>query len=89
MHNTDACRFEWRLGDAMAVCEYRREGDTLDLHHTFVPDALRGRGVAAILTEEALGYAKAAGLKVIPSCSYIEGYIRKNPAYAGLVAPAR
>lgn len=87
MHQPDHSRFEFREGDALAVCEYRRTGDTLDLHHTFVPDALRGRGIAAILAKEALDYAQAHRLTVIPSCSYIATYLARHPEYAALRAP--
>lgn len=85
MHNAEAGRFECRRGDALAVCEYSRSGDVIDLHHTFVPDSLRGQGVAAILAEEALQYAKAHALRVVPSCSYIDTYIRRHPEYSVLL----
>lgn len=86
MHNPESCRFEHREGDALAVCEYRRVGElTLEFDHTFVPDSLRGRGIAAVLAEEALSYARDNGFKVVPSCSYIAAYVARHPAYAGLV----
>ncbi len=87
MHNPSAGRFEYREGDALAVCEYHRAGDVLDLHHTFVPDSMRGKGVAALLAEEALRYARDNALKVEPTCSYIAVYIRRHPEYAPLLAP--
>jgi predicted GNAT family acetyltransferase len=40
-----------------------------------VPDALRGKGLAAALTEEALSYAESMDYTVIPSCSYVERYM--------------
>ncbi len=53
--------------------------DTIDMHHTFVPNELRGKGVAAVLAKEALSYAKEQQLKVIPSCSYIAVYLQRHP----------
>jgi predicted GNAT family acetyltransferase len=50
----------------------------LDFYRTFVPDALRGRGVAAVLTRHALDYAAQEGYTVIPSCSYVEWYIERQ-----------
>lgn len=85
MHRPEHSRFEFADADALAVCEYRLEGRTLDLHHTFVPDSLRGRGIAAILAKEALDYAKAQGLRVIPTCSYIATYIARHREYAPLL----
>ena len=51
---------------------------TLDIYRTFVPNALRGRGVAAALTEAALKYAEDMGYSVIPSCSYVERYMERH-----------
>ena len=51
---------------------------TLDIYRTFVPNALRGRGIAAALTEQALAYAEEAGYSVIPSCSYVERYMERR-----------
>lgn len=51
---------------------------TLDMYRTFVPDALRGRGIAGVLAQHALEYAEREGYSVIPSCSYVERYIERN-----------
>jgi predicted GNAT family acetyltransferase len=51
---------------------------TLDIYRTFVPNSLRGRGIAAALTEHALQYAEDKGYTVIPSCSYVERYMERR-----------
>lgn len=56
---------------------------TLDFYRTFVPDALRGRGIAAALTEHALAYADQGGYTVIPSCSYVERYMERHQRRSG------
>ena len=86
MHRPEFSRFEFSEGETLAVCEYTRRDGALDLHHTLVPEAFRGRGIAAQLAKEALEYARASGLKVIPSCSYIATYLDRHPEYAGLRA---
>ncbi|MCY1458073.1 GCN5-related N-acetyl-transferase [compost metagenome] len=43
-----------------------------------MPNALRGRGIAAALTEQALEYADRMGYTVIPSCSYVERYMERH-----------
>lgn len=53
---------------------------TMDIYRTFVPDALRGRGLAAKLAAEALKYADEHGYAVIASCSYVEGYMERQNA---------
>jgi predicted GNAT family acetyltransferase len=51
---------------------------TLDFYRTFVPNEIRGRGVAAALAAAALDYADRIGYTVIPSCSYVESYVAKR-----------
>lgn len=49
-----------------------------DFWHTWVPEALRGRGVAARLVEHALEHCRARGLRVVASCSYVEAWMQRN-----------
>jgi hypothetical protein len=72
-------RFAIRVGDAEAVLDYDLDGDVLDVRHTFTPPALRGRELAAALTEAAFAYARANGLKVRPTCSYTATYLVRHP----------
>jgi predicted GNAT family acetyltransferase len=58
---------------------------TLDFYRTFVPDALRGRGIAAALTKRALDYADSIGYTVIPSCSYVERYMERHQRQAARI----
>lgn len=51
---------------------------TIDIYRTFVPDALRGQGLAALLAAEALKFAAEQGYKVIPSCTYMERYMEQQ-----------
>lgn len=43
--------------------------------HTFVPEALRGRGAAAVLVRAGLDWAAEQGLRVQASCSYVARYL--------------
>ncbi len=47
--------------------------------HTAVPPRLQGRGVAARVVAGALAFARASGLKVQPSCSYVRAHMRRHP----------
>jgi predicted GNAT family acetyltransferase len=51
-----------------------------------VPAAIGGRGIAGRLVRAALEHARAAGLKVVPRCSYVADYLDKHPEYADLRA---
>ena len=78
-HKPEASRFEIDLGEGLAVCAYRRQGDALLLTHTEVPPAYEGQGLAARLVEATLAWARAEGLRVRPLCSYVAAYMRRHP----------
>jgi uncharacterized protein len=80
-------RFVARVAGTEAVIEYRAlDARTLDYQHTFVPQSLRGGGVASQLTAFALSYARDNDLKVRPTCPFTARYIERHPEYASLVA---
>ncbi len=79
-HNPQEQCFSTVVDGYKAVLEYRTvDEQTLDFCHTFVPDELRGKGVAAVLAKAAFAYAKEHQVKVIPSCSYIATYMQRYP----------
>ena len=85
-HEPENHRFTLSSGEALAVLEYRDAGpSTGDFHHTYVPPALRGRGIASRLTPHALRHALDHGLSVIPTCPFVAAFIRKNPEYAAVL----
>lgn len=78
-HDRTNCQFETTVDGHRAYLAYVDLGkQTLDIYRTFVPDALRGRGVAAVLTQHALDFAAREGYSVIPSCSYVEWFIERQ-----------
>jgi len=84
-HDRRGSRFGVKLQGYEACLMYRQSGNELDLYHTYVPEIFRGRGMAERLCQAAFEYAKAAGLTVIPSCSYIaDAYLKRHPEYEPL-----
>ena len=79
VHNAAASRFETRAGGELSVADYELIDGVMWMTHTGVPSSLRGQGVAARLVEAALAHARAQGLKVRPSCSYVASYMRRHP----------
>lgn len=78
-HNADELRFEADTGHGVALAEYQRDGDTVVFTHTVVPGAARGQGVGAALVAEALAWARAEGLAVVPQCPFVAAYAQKHP----------
>ncbi|MFV0318050.1 MAG: GNAT family N-acetyltransferase [Microthrixaceae bacterium] len=75
-------------GDQAGVIEYLVRGDDADryvLAHTVVGDDFGGKGVGSALASFALDDARTRGLKVVPLCPFVEGYIERHPEYADLV----
>jgi uncharacterized protein len=80
-----ASRFEIRVGDDVAYLNYMRGDGLLYLTHTDVPSAFAGRGYGSVLAKHALESARAAGVRVVPWCSFVRKYIERHPEYKDLV----
>jgi uncharacterized protein len=89
-HEPDRSRFVVYLEneDQPATSKYRREGDTLTLLSTQVPDAAEGGGVGSALARAALDFARAEHLRVVPRCPFTAAYIERHPEYQDLLADA-
>ncbi len=84
IHNRAENRFEVWIDGKLSKLDCIEDGDTIVMTHVGVHPEHRGGGVAGSITQVALEYAKEKKLRVIPMCSYVASYIRKNPQYAGL-----
>ena len=85
-HDTARRRFRLSIGGAEAVVlDYLPRPGAWDIVHTYADPAFRGTGAASRLVQHAFEQARAAGLKVIPSCPYIPVWVARHPAAADLV----
>ena len=78
-HDVARSSFEAQVDGGVAECVYRLQGGVMNIVHTEVPPASEGRGIAAALVRAALAHARAHGLRVRPSCSYVRTYMRRHP----------
>jgi predicted GNAT family acetyltransferase len=85
-HNESAQRFELEVDGQNALLAYHRTSGLISLDHTEVPPPIEGQGVAAKLTETALGFAREQNLRVVPACSYVAAFVRQHPEYQDLLA---
>lgn len=87
-HDRAARRFEAVAEGGTGYLSYVEAGPgILDFRHTYVPHALRGRGIASRLVERGLGYAKEQGFRVIPTCPFVAAVLARRPDRAELEAP--
>lgn len=86
LHDEAAKKFYAPLGEYQAVLMYARQGEVLDLYHTYVPESHRNHGLAERLVTFGFEHAKRHRLKVRPSCSYIaQWFVPRHPEYHSLL----
>ena len=79
VHNAAASRFEATVDGMLCVANYHLVDGVMRIHHTEVPRALEGRGIAGVIVRAALAHAEANGLAVEPRCGYVRAYMRRHP----------
>lgn len=81
-HRETGKRFTTRTPSGLAYISYERPDDqTLDLQHTVVPEADRGRGIGTSLVEAAMNHARENGLRVVATCPFVRNWLEKHPEY--------
>jgi len=86
-HQPSQRRFVVKTDEGVAFLSYEPNAATaLDMQHTVVPAAARGRGIGESLVVAALDHARQAGLKVVPSCPFVRDWIAEHPESKDLLA---
>ena len=52
--------------------------------HTYVPAEIGGQGIASLLTQTALEYAKSQGHLIAVLCPYVAAYVKRHPEWYAL-----
>lgn len=86
IHDIENQKFYVIVENMESHLEYVKVNNVLNLNHTYVPNALRGKGIAGKIVKAALTYAEENNLKIIPSCSYVAVYVQRHTEYEDLVA---
>jgi uncharacterized protein len=83
-HNPGKSRFELDIDGSLSLAEYVLEDGVMIFTHTKTPPELQGRGAASKLIHGALLAARAQGLKVRASCSFVVAYLERHPEFGDL-----
>jgi predicted GNAT family acetyltransferase len=83
--NTERHRFELDAEGHVAFSNYKRDDGIITIMHTEVPKELNGKGIGSALVRGLLNIVRSQGLKVVPLCPFVAGYIGKHPEYADLL----
>ena len=80
-------RFELKQDGETAFLLYEREGSSIQLIHTEVPEALQGKGVGSKLVGGALHLIREQKLTVNPLCPFVIDYLGRHHEYLDIVVP--
>lgn len=78
-HDPDRSRFEAVVDGQSCHADYRLDGRVMTVHHTEVPPALEGRGIAGQIVRALFEHAAAHALCVRPTCSYVRAWALRHP----------
>jgi predicted GNAT family acetyltransferase len=84
-NNEKTQRFEIHEAGELAYLEYRYFKNDIALMHTFVPEALEGKGIASTLAHYALEWAKEHQKPVIVYCPFVAAYLKKHTEYNSVI----
>ena len=79
VRNPETHRFELVVDGHLAFVDFRETPQEIEYIRTFVPDELRGQGIAGKLVKAAIAYANASHLLIRPTCPVFAAYVRKTP----------
>jgi predicted GNAT family acetyltransferase len=78
-HQPGQQRFVVKTGSHESVLEYRLLPDgNIDFSRTFVPEELRGRGIAEKLARTGIAWAREQGFALQASCWYVRRFIERG-----------
>jgi uncharacterized protein len=84
--NQELKQFEIKLESHVARVEYHISDDRIFLTHSEIPEELKGHEIGIILAKKTLDQIEIMKLKVVPYCTFVKDFIRKNPEYRRLLA---
>lgn len=84
-------RFVYRAQGAEAELTYADGGASADAtrviaDHTYVPDSMRGQGIAARLVDALIEKARSDQWAIVPQCSYVVAAFRRHPEWSDVLA---
>lgn len=86
INNEAKQRFEYEKNGLVATIEFKIMGDKIILLSTNVPQEMSGQGIGSRLVKQSFELIKNMNLKVVPVCSFIQGWLRKNNVDKELLA---
>ncbi len=77
VHDRERQCFVANLGHSEALLEYTLlSNHGINFHRTFVPEAMRGQGIAEKLVTTGLTWAQQQNFRIEASCWYVQRFMR-------------
>ena len=82
VHDPVGQKFTASIDSHESVLAYSEANNIWDVFELVVSEELRGHGIAEKLCTAAFKYAKKHGIKIIPTCTYVnDDFLKKHPEY--------
>ena len=82
----DESRYVVTVDGAVAgFLSYRLQGDQFIAVHTEIDPAYGGQGLGGTLVQQVLDNVRDDGLRLLPLCPFVKGFLAKHPEYSDLV----
>ena len=78
--NEEKHRYEFQIDDKIAEIDYIKSNNG-----EIYPASLGGKGVGSQLAEKVLSDIERQGLRLVPLCPFVAGYIHKHPEWKRIV----
>jgi len=72
-------------GEVAGLAVYHDRGGRRLFVHTEIADQHEGKGLGSVLVRGALEGTERDGLKVVPICPFVAGWIERHPEMLGVV----
>jgi len=73
-----------RDGAVLGFAAYQKTHELIVFTHTEVDPAFEGQGVGGTLVQGALDHVRDLGLRVLPICPFVQGWMSRHRDYADL-----
>ncbi|WP_297905976.1 GNAT family N-acetyltransferase [uncultured Parabacteroides sp.] len=84
--NEERHQYEFHIEGYVPRIEYiKNKNGEIYLTHTEVPVEFEGKGIGSLLVEKVLSDIEKKGLRLVPLCPFVTGYIQKHPDWKRIV----